>query len=341
MNISIKDIAKALNLSASTVSRALNGSYGVHRRTISRVEEMARSLGYVPNLGAQQLVGKRSNLIGVFMPEFDYEATPDFHDFFSPMHKALRTFGKDVIIFSIPFGAYQNNDLTQMVGKRNLEGCIFLPAFSKTHPIIKEALRLNVPSVNFGGAFGTQCSLIQSDDYEGGRMAGRYLAEKGHRQIAYINGPTSLQICKDRYAGFCEELFKAGITMEAKSIAIGNFSGASGANAVRELWMQNPKVTAIFCANDLMAMGAIMALTQLGIRIPEQVSIVGYDGAAFTGYSNPPLTTVCHSAQRIGIRAAELLLEILHQGSSKRERISPNLVERDSVHNIDQAHFLG
>jgi LacI family transcriptional regulator len=235
LNISIKDIAKALNLSTSTVSRALNGSYGVHRRTITRVEEMARSLGYVPNLGAQQLVGKRSNLIGVFMPEFDVEATPDFFDFFSPMHKALRTFGKDVIIFSIPFGAYQHNDLTQMVGKRNLEGCIFMPAFYKSHPIIIEALSLQVPSVNFGGAFGAQCSSIQSDDYEGGRMAGRLLTEKGHRQIAYINGPSSLQICKDRYAGFCEELLKAGITLEAKSIASGDFSGASGAIAVREL----------------------------------------------------------------------------------------------------------
>ena len=206
MKVSIKDIAKELNLAVSTISRALNGSYGVHPKTIERVQQKAREMGYVPDLGAKQLVGKSSKLIGIFMPEFEFEATPEFHEFFPPLHKA-----------------------------------------------------------------------------------------------------------------------PAGLA------AAGDFSGASGARAALELYEKDPAITAICCANDLMAMGAIMALSQQGVRVPEDISVAGYDGAFFTAYTNPPLTTIRHANERIGIRAVEMLIELLNGGTGRRESVPPVLVERQSV----------
>lgn len=329
--VTIKDIARELRLAVSTVSRALNGSYGVHPNTMEKVRQKAREMGYVPDLGAQQLVGKRSNLIGVFMPEFEFEATPEFNEIFPPLHKTLRMFGKDVIICSVAFTAYKPNSLAEWVHKRNLEGCLILPAFWKEHPLMKDALRLNVPCVNFGDAIGPRCSLIVSDDREGGRLAGQLLIRCGHRRIGFINGPEHLPICKERYAGFREVYEDRFGTHDSEFLAVGDFSGSSGARAAIELWGRNNGITAIFCANDLMAMGAIKELSKAGVRIPEDVSVVGYDGAFFTAYTNPPLATVRHSHERIGFRAAEMLMEVLNGGVGRREIITPVMVERGSV----------
>lgn len=334
MSATIKDIAKKLNISTSTVSRALNGSYGVSAKTISLVKETVNKMGYIPNLGAKQLVGKSSNLIGIFIPEIDFEAEPDFIDISPYLHKALRLFGKDIIIFSIPLYEYQPKSLSEWVGMRNLEGCILLPVFGKEHPLMRDALKIKVPCVNYSGVVGPSCSSVVSNDLEGGRLAGEFLLSHGHTQIGYIGGPESLSICQDRYQGFCEAYSKRFGVHDKNLVVAGDFSGASGAAAIMELVQKNPFLTAVFCANDLMAMGAIMALSQHGIYVPDKISVIGYDGGFFTAYTNPPLTTIQHSNQRIGVKAAEMLVEILHGGKGRKEIISPILVQRSSVKSL-------
>ncbi|RAU98142.1 LacI family DNA-binding transcriptional regulator [Paenibacillus sp. YN15] len=327
MRVTIKDIARELDLGISTVSRALNHNYGVHPDTISLVERKAAELGYVPNLGAKQLVGKKSGLIGIFMPEFDMEATPEHHEFFPPICKAVRELGKDAVIFPVPHARYRQGSLTEWVQQRNLEGGIFMPPFWRNHPLVKEALKLKLPSVNLSDALGPQCSLVRSDDREGGRLAGRLLTEYGHRIIGYIDGPSHLSICQERAAGFREALASEAALL----LAQGDFSGTSGAQAALGLLEECPGITAVCCANDLMAMGAITALEKEGRRVPEDISVVGYDGAFFTAYMNPPLTTVCHNTARIAVRAVELLANLLNGGPSQGERITPSLVVRESV----------
>ncbi|GAB2697484.1 LacI family DNA-binding transcriptional regulator [Paenibacillus thermoaerophilus] len=330
--VSIKDIARELGLAASTVSRALNGVYGVHPATIGRVRAKALEMGYVPDLGAKQLVGKSSGLIGVFMPEFEAEATPEISEFFPPLQQALKRLGKDAILFSVPHGRYAPGQLSEWVRMRKLEGCVFLPAFWRSHPLIQDALELRVPSVNFGDAVGPACSAAASGDREGGRLAGRLLTSYGHRRIGYIDGPPQLPICRERYAGFVEALAEAGIAHAPELVRAGDFSGASGARAALELRGTNPGgLTAIACANDLMAMGAIMALAQTGAKVPEDVSVIGYDGAFFTAYTNPPLSTVRHISEQMGSLAAELLAEVLNGAPGRRVIVPPALVERASV----------
>ncbi|MCL6459962.1 MAG: LacI family transcriptional regulator [Gorillibacterium sp.] len=332
MNATIQDIAKKVGLSISTVSRALSGSYGVHPKTIARVQQAAASLGYVPNLGAKQLVTRKSNLIGVFMPEFDFETNREFDDIFSPLRKAFRLYQKDVLIFSVPYQNYQPNTLSDWVRMRNLEGCVFMPPFSSEHPVIKEALKLQIPTVNFNSSIGLRCSSVVSDDYEGGRLAGAFLIEQGHSLIGYLDGPRDLKICEDRYKGFCEVLLdEAAIKHNPAHVVNGDFSGASGAKGIMDLLNRAPELTAICCANDLMAMGAIMELARNGITVPRDISLIGYDGSFFTAFSNPPLTTIRHRFEWIGTRAAELLIEVLNGGIGRCLCFAPELVQRDSV----------
>lgn len=331
LEATIQDIAKRVGLSTSTVSRALNGSYGVHPRTAAKVQQAAAELGYVPNLGAKQLVTRKSNLIGVFMPELDNEFVREYDELFAPLRKALRLIGKDMLIFSIPVYDYKPNSLSQWVGMRNLEGCIFMQPFGKEHPLMKEALRLKVPAVSLGESIGFKCSLVMSDNYEGGRLIGQHLTQLGHRKIGYVNGPANLPFSQERYKGFCDALREAGIEHEPRLLEAGDFSGSSGVHAARLLLARAPELTAISCANDLMAMGVLQELHRSGIAVPGSISVTGYDGAYFTAYTSPPLTTIRHRSDRIGLLAAELLIELLHGGIARTVRLAPELVVRESV----------
>lgn len=250
---------------------------------------------------------------------------------FSPLQQELQSFGKDALFFSIPFLDYPKLRLTECIGSRSLEGCIIFPAFSESHPIMQEVLQLQVPCVNFEDVVGPRCSSIISNDREGGRMAGRRLLEDGHRTIGFLNGPPHIRICKERYAGFCDALSEFGIEHKSSLLSIGDFSGASGAISAMELLANNPDMTALSCANDLMAMGAIMEYVRRGISVPEQVSIIGYDGDTFSAYASPPLTTLRHVREEISPRAVRMLMELMEGRPGRRDFVSPQLMDRQSI----------
>ncbi len=331
MSVTIRDIAERVGVTTSTVSRALNGSYGVHPNTIAKVQKAAAELGYVPNLGAKQLVTRKSGLVGVFLPEFVFESIRDADDILPSVRKALRLYHKEMLIFSVPFFDYQPDSLNEWVQMRNLEGCIFMQPFSKEHPLMKEALKLKIPSVNLGSSLGPKCSMVASYDYEGGKMAGAFLAAKGHSIIGYVDGPAGLDICEERYRGFCTGLHAAGIEHDAALVEAGNFSGTGGKVAAAALLQKSSQLTAICCANDLMAMGVLLELYNNSISVPDDISVIGYDGAFFSEYTIPPLTTISHNYESIGTRAADLLIELINGGSGKSVRCMPELIIRDSV----------
>lgn len=324
--VGIKAIAEALQLSASTVSRALNGVPGVNPETRKLVEKKAKEMGYVPNLGAQQLVGKRSNLIGVYVPEFEHENL-SFTEMFSSIQKGTQKNGKDAIFYYVSLVRYEGQRLIESVQSRNLEGCILFPAFDEFHPIMQEALRIQVPCVNFEGVVGPHCSSVMSDDTEGGRIAGNRLLDGGHRVIGYIDGPRHLRICKERYQGFKKALAERGVDHAEDLVAEGDFTSASGAEAALKLLRAHPKMTALFCANDLMAVGAIASFQQEGLRVPEDISVIGYDDDPFAKFINPPLTTIRHGTSPV----VPLLTELFEGKPGRLVIAAPELVERGTV----------
>ena len=191
---------------------------------------------------------------------------------------------------------------------------------------------MGIPTVNLGSSVGPRCSLVGSDDYEGGKLAGSFLVQQGHRKIGYMNGPSDLALCQARYKGFCDALREeAGIQHDNDYVVFGDFSGVSGAKAVKELLQKSSDLTAICCANDLMAMGAITELARNGVSVPKDLSVMGYDGSFFAAYMNPPLTTVRHRFELIGTRAAEMLMELLNGGTGRRLQFAPELIRGESV----------
>ncbi|MCC3373310.1 LacI family DNA-binding transcriptional regulator [Cohnella sp. REN36] len=335
--VGIKAIAETLGISPSTVSRALNGKYGVRSQTREMILDKAKQLGYVPNLGAQQLVGKRSRLIGLFLPEFAGEASQGFIGLIPPLQRLLNEQGLHALIFSIPHADYERGRFTTCVISRGLEGCLLLSGFPETHPMIEEAIRLRVPCVHFGNAIGPRCSSVSSDNRVGGLLAGRLLLELGHRRIGFIGGPKDLRISRERHAGFLEAFGAFGLQYDPALTANGDFSGRSGAVCASALWDRSGaggRLTALFCANDLMAAGAIMGLAERGIRVPREVSVIGYDNDTFSAYLNPPLTTVHHDSEPIGPVALRLLLEVLEGKPGRRVTLLPQLIERASAARI-------
>jgi LacI family transcriptional regulator len=322
-----------LNVSISTVSRALNGSYGVHKRTREQVLQLAKELGYVPDANAKSLVNKKSGLVGVIIPEYDHEVRPEFFELLPHLNKTLKLHGKNTIILSFPPRSYQANDLDRLMKQRNLEGCIILPGFLESHPILRDAKKLNLPVVVLEEeTIGRYCSNIGTDEVEGAYKAVTYLIENGHKRIGFVNGPYDyVHICKERFLGYKKAMEEAGLYFDQRFIVNSDFTGAGGAKSIQQLLKQNPSITAVFFANDLMAMGAISYLCAQGYKIPEDLSIVGYDGLFMTEYYNPPLTTIQNNNQRIGIQAAELLIELINGGAGRRVRVSPVLLERKTV----------
>ncbi|WP_276355504.1 LacI family DNA-binding transcriptional regulator [Cohnella caldifontis] len=327
----IRTIAGALGISPSTVSRALNGVRGVKEATRKSVLEKAEEFGYVPHFGAKQLVGKGSRLVGVMMPEFEFEASNSFVHFLPLVQRELQRIGMDTLFFSVPLLSYSPGKLGYWIRSRGLEACMMLPAFTADHPLMREALALGIPCVNFEGAVGPRCSAIVSDDFEGGRMAGERLLKDGHRVIGHIRGPKELRISRERYAGFCQALRERGLEHPPDLLADGDFSGSSGSRAMTELLRRRTDLTAVFCGNDLMAAGALQALAGNGIPVPDRISVLGYDGDTCAAYTMPPLTTV-RPARDLGAAKAVILLQRLLQGENgTMERVLPVLMERQSA----------
>jgi LacI family transcriptional regulator len=338
MSISIKDIARELQISASTVSRALNGAYGVSEKTRQLVLAKAQEMGYVPNLGAKELVNRRSNLIGIIIPETDFEVRPAFFETFPYITKTLRLYGKDTIILSFPPGSYNQGELQRSCIARNLEGVIVMPGFLEKHPILEEILRIKLPAVVMEeNTLGPHCSNIGTDEVLGAYTAVDHLIRLGHRRIGFVNGPMSMvSICKERYAGYRKALEDNGIPYDEQRVINSDFTGTGGAKAARLLLERDPSLTAIFFANDLMAMGAISSLQREGIRVPEELSVMGYDGLFVGEYMNPPLSTIQANDAQIGINAAEMMIELINGQRGKSKRIRPSLINRGSTRKIDR-----
>ncbi|MFD2443264.1 LacI family DNA-binding transcriptional regulator [Bacillus sp. CGMCC 1.16607] len=337
MGVSIKDVAKKSGLSTSTVSRVLNNQYGVSQKTKHLVLKAVEELGYVPNLQARELVNKKSNLVGLIIPETDFEARPAFFEILPYLNQTISLYQKEIIISAVtPIPRrYQDNQLETFLKKRNLEGCIILPGFISDHPIYKEARNTHYPIVVVGeNSYSNTCSSIKVNDEKGAQIATNFFIENGHREIGFVNGPSHASICIERLTGYKKALSDANIPWNQERIIESDFTGEGGARSAEKLLDSFPSLTAIFFANDIMAIGAISALSKRGVNIPETISIIGYDGIFLTKYTNPPLTTIELESSLMGTKIGELLIRMTNGGVGKRKYLTPKLTIRSTVKNI-------
>jgi LacI family transcriptional regulator len=330
---SISDIAKELNLAASTVSRALNGHSRISEATRKRVWKLAKQLNYQPNHLAAALRKGRSNTLGVIVPHID-------GNFFALVMKGVEAVANKAG-FNVML-CQSNEDYVHE--QKNIETLInaqvdgILVSMARTTRDFKhfeKVRKRDIPLVFFDRILdGVDVSAVLVDDYQGGYQSVKHLIDQGCRRIAHFGGPQHLNIYKNRYAGYCQALHDHDIPLEEELVLFGDMALADGIKAMKQLLALPQRPDAIFSASDFAIVGAMQVLKQHQVRIPQDIALSGFSNETFTSFTEPMLTSVDQHCEEMGGAAVRLLLEMVQertkQLSPRKIVLQPVLLTRES-----------
>ncbi|WP_335983044.1 MULTISPECIES: LacI family DNA-binding transcriptional regulator [Streptomycetaceae] len=331
--VGIKDVARQAGVSVGTVSNVINRPDLVSEETRDRVQSVIKQLGYVRSESARQLRAGQSRIMALLVLDM---GNPFFVDVARGAESAAREAELGVMLCNSGQSASEEATYISLFAEQRVRGVLLTPA-DPTGASLELLRQQNVPFVlvdRGAGEADDGCS-VSVDDTIGGALAGRHLVSAGHRTIAYISGPPHLQQVKDRRDGMLQALAEAGLGPEALlEIPAQRLDVAAGRDAASRLLGLAQRPTAVFCANDLLALGVLQVVYAAGIAVPRDLAIVGYDDIEFAAAAVVPLTSVRQPAAEMGRMAAELLLEetgpraALHQ--HQRAVLLPELVVRGS-----------
>lgn len=334
--VGIKDVAKEAGVSATTVSYVLNQkpSQSISAETTQRVWEAVKRLNYVPNLNARSLSSRRSNLIGVVIPqtepgkEFMF-SNPFYGELLSAIELTARRAGYHLLLS----GTSEDQSYLSVAQNRGVDGIIIVGAYPGRN--LEELRGLAVPIVLVDSYVkDATFHTIGIEDREGARMAAEYLIGRGHRRIAFVSGSIRENgVNSKRYQGYCDAMRAAGLPVTEDDLYVNTVSFEYGVEAAGEYLRRGRRQTAAFAAADVLAMGMVKGLLQRGVRVPQELSVVGFDDICLSQMCYPSLTTVRQDIARKGREAVGIIIEAAAGGDyAKQERIFPlTLVERESV----------
>jgi LacI family transcriptional regulator len=330
--ISIKDVARHAGVSVGTVSNVINRPDSVSADTRARVTAAIGELGYVRSESARQLRAGRSRVMALLVLDM---ANPFFADIARGAERAARNAGLGVMVCNSGQDPAEEAEYLSFFAEQRVRGVLVTPADIGGANLMS-LRRHGIPYVLVDRvAPSDQACSVSVDDIVGGELAVRHLVRAGHRQIVYISGPSTLAQCRDRGAGAAAVIAEAGLPPAALTvIEVEHMTVGSGRDAGSRLLGLSDRPTAVFCVNDLVALGVLQAMFSAGVRVPEEMSIVGYDDIEFASAAAVPLTSVRQPALRIGQTAAELLIEETsgaREGHTHRDVVfQPELVVRNS-----------
>ncbi len=306
------DVARLAKVSQSAVSRTFTPGASVSDRTREKVLNAAQELGYRPNALARAMISGRSGLIAMLVAYLDNQFYPIVLERLS---RALQDKNYHVLLFMTEPG--RRDDVVQKILEFQVEGIVMASA-TLSSGLARECARTGIPVVMLNRYVpSSPASSVTSDNIEGGRLVARYLLDGGHERIAYIAGAEDSSTNRDREAGFYKGLAEAGVTAWGRAVGGYTFEGA--ANAARELFSDTTRPDAVFVANDHMAFSVMDVLRgELGLRIPEDVSVIGYDDVPEASWKAYDLTTVSQSSETMIENAVAILLEQIEKRVVKR-----------------------
>ena len=310
--LTIRDIARLSGVSRSTVSLVINDDPRISAATKSRVREVIEASGFEPNTMARRLARRRAETVAVILPKTDSHVFADayFAEAISGISNALSEASYRLLIEVADERFIENQTHRKLFREGAADGMLLLGTTSED-TFLRDLIDSRFPVVLVNSRFEGAAAVV-ADNRAGFRDLVAHLAYLGHRRIGFIGGLEITTVGKDRSEGFLEGLERAGLVFHEDLRLWGNYSERSGAKVARELLGRPDRPTAIMAANDMMAIGALrVAQREFGLRVPEDVTIVGADGIPLTTYVEPGLTTVAQPIYRIGHRATELLLEAL------------------------------
>jgi LacI family transcriptional regulator len=327
--ITIADIAQKAGVSKQTVSRVINDKPDVAPQTREQIQGLIKAMGYAPDPIARSMKG-RSYTLGCI--------TPNFSDLnISSIVQAAQNTARENGFFTLVTSAETEIDfpsiLNEMINRR-VDGLLVInPRDDNRYHHLLPHIENGLPIVYIKNTpINESVSAICLDDECGGFIAAQYLLSLGHTSIVTILGPENEECTQKRLSGFTKALRNADIPEDPRLIVNGDWSAKSGEAAIRKLLGYQVQFSAICAQNDWMAMGAIRALRGSGLKIPDDISVVGYDDLPITAFFDPPLTTIRQPIEQFGIRAAEVLINHIRKPDKLPEIITlvPNLVIRDT-----------
>ncbi|WP_165842153.1 LacI family DNA-binding transcriptional regulator [Paenibacillus xerothermodurans] len=334
--VSIKDIASKAGVSISTVSRTLNHYADVNPRTRDKIFKIAKELNYFPNAVARSLVQKKTHTIGVFFGNktnsgFDH---PFFQDVISAVREVVGNAGYDLLVFTNK--NKERATYTTLSKERSVDGIVLLLTGEgkKWDHQLTELQESGIPCTAIDVPLvGEKCGFVESDNFSGAKQAIEHLISLGHTTIAFIGGDEISKTSFDRLRGYQQALMDHKLGLDPTLVRLGYFIKEKAMEETRNLIETGKQITAFFAASDEMAMGVIEALTAIGLRVPEDVSVVGFDDIREAAYFRPALTTIRQNKYKLGSTAAEVLLKIIENtGPSSCPVVLPcELIVREST----------
>jgi DNA-binding LacI/PurR family transcriptional regulator len=331
-SFTIADIALLAGVSKSTVSRALNDSPLIADDTKERIRAIAKQHRFQINVPAQRLSLQQSHTIAFVKYAYEKDfAVPDVFmlEIMSGISSGLHAAGYDMLVVQVD--ADDTDWPHRYLDTGRVDGFILLSATCKQHHR-ETLLAMKAPFVIWGAAAPNHsyCS-VTGDGFAGGRIAVEHLLRTGRSRVAFLGGPAAELEVQDRYGGYEAALRDAGLAVDPALVAHGDYSGASGAAAMRQLLEQAPDLDAVFVNSDLMAIAAIDAIVEHGRRVPDDVAVIGYDDVSVAQHSNPPLTTIRQNGPLAGKLLAQNLVQFLQTGVVTSVSIPAELVVRGSA----------
>jgi LacI family transcriptional regulator len=329
--VTIRDVARVAGVSTGTVSNVLNRPDIVATATRQRVLDAVDSTGFIRNTQAYQLRGGRSHTVGVVVLDV---SNPFFTEMFRGAESRLQAEGYVLMLASTDDSIERETSFVRAMEEHRVEGVLITPVGADLERL--EGLKTRgVPTVLLDRkATADEFCSVTVDDVRGGELAARHLFELGHRDVAFVNGPTTIRQCRDRRQGVRKAVRSVTKTMKVQvnELPVGALTVRHGEDVVERILEMKPRPTAVMCANDLLALGVLRGLAARGVRVPEDLAVVGYDDLIFGSMLSPALTSVRQPAFELGVAAAQLLLdEVRNPDHRHREvRFEPELVVRAS-----------
>ena len=329
--VSIRDVAKRAGVSIATVSRTVNGIPTVNAQLAQCVWKAIEEVGYLPNTQAQTLVSGRSHMLGLIVAQI---TNPFFPELIQEFEDLALEQGYDVLIGSNNHRPNRTEALVRRMLQRNVDGIAFM-TFGIDEELVQRLIDREFPLVFAdGGPYPPNIRLLKVNFGEGIRQAVQHLAELGHRRIAFISGPLGRCSAVARRDAFLKSMAELELTVPAGFVVEGSHNMESGIAAMERLIALKPLPTAVMCSNDLTAIGVLHALSKTALKVPEDVSVVGFDDIPLVRFILPTLTTVqlsCKSLAEAAIEALRAGIEPNHPSAATIEwNIPTRLVVRQS-----------
>jgi LacI family transcriptional regulator len=308
----LEEIAAIAGVSRSTASRVVNDEPNVRAEVRSRVWQVVDEMGYHPNAAARSLASRRTQTLGIVIPET--VSTVFVDPFFPNVLRGLADAANENkyhLMLSMVNRPAEEDFYRRSLRSQMLDGVVIVSS-RVGDPLIPRLLEDHISFVSVGRRLQhLNASYVDADNANGARMATEHLLQQGRRRVATITGPLDMVPGLDRREGYRSALLEADLPLDEELIIEGDFTEASGYAAMQQLWPWEPD--AVFVASDPMAVGALRALREAGRRVPDDVALIGFDDAPVATYTDPPLTTVRQPVYDMGVNAVKLLLRLIEE----------------------------